>query len=247
MWPSGHAWARHGTVLRSLRGFVAGGGEGEARPGAAPSARSAATSPPCAWATCRTMAGPGLAGHPPRRRSARLKRSKTYGRSSAAMPEPWSRTTTSPSPTATSTSPSGGLHLTALSSRFEIARSMASGTPRTTDGCRSTLKAIPVGGASWPVRPIRGRPGRDERLPLRRLSLGVIERDQLGHGSLISASCSATSVSRRSRSSGGSASAPPRTSMFVRRLVNGVRGSCDASATKRRWAVADSSARPASC
>ena len=53
--------------------------------------------------------------------------------------------------------------------------------------------------------------------------------------------CSTTSASRRRRSSGSSSTSSSRTSMFVRRLVTGVRSSCEASATSWRWARTDSS------
>ena len=49
------------------------------------------------------------------------------------------------------------------------------------------------------------------------------------------------SSSRRRRCSGSSSMSPRRTSMFVCRLVSGVRSSCEASATKRRCVSSDSS------
>ena len=49
------------------------------------------------------------------------------------------------------------------------------------------------------------------------------------------------SSSRRLRCSGSSSMSPRRTSMFVCRLVSGVRSSCEASATKRRCVSSDSS------
>ncbi len=58
---------------------------------------------------------------------------------------------------------------------------------------------------------------------------------------VISPSCSTTSDSSRSRSPGGSSRSLASTSMFVRRLVSGVRSSCDASATSCRCARVDSS------
>ena len=58
---------------------------------------------------------------------------------------------------------------------------------------------------------------------------------------LSSSLCSTTSASSRRRSSGSSSPPSSRTSMLVRRLVTGVRSSCEASATSWRWARTDSS------
>ena len=61
---------------------------------------------------------------------------------------------------------------------------------------------------------------------------------------VIAPSCSITSLSRRSRSPGGSVRSLASTSMFVRRLVSGVLSSCDASATSCRCARVDFSSAP---
>ncbi len=63
-------------------------------------------------------------------------RSKTCGRSSLAIPGPWSRTRTAPPSTVTSTGWSSGPHLSALSIRVEIARASAGGEPWTVLGAR---------------------------------------------------------------------------------------------------------------
>ena len=60
----------------------------------------------------------------------------------ASMPGPWSRTVTAPSCTVTSTGLSGGLHLTALSIRLEIARPSVEGAASTVDGSSSVWKEI---------------------------------------------------------------------------------------------------------
>ncbi len=56
-----------------------------------------------------------------------------------------------------------------------------------------------------------------------------------------SSDCSTTSVSIAWRSFGSSSSVCSRISMLVRRLVTGVRSSCEASATSWRWARTESS------
>ena len=178
------------------------------------------------------------AGHPARgRASGRSGRTRTAGprrrcrgRGRAPM--------TSPSCTATSTCPPGGLHLAALSSRFATARSIVDGTPWTSDSSRSVSNST-----LGPVAPrALDRVGREQVEPhvlggsTRRVAGLARELDQLGdqRGHLVelldhvASSCS--------RSSGASSFARARTSMFVRRLVSGVRSSCEASATSCRCA-----------
>ena len=86
--------------------------------------------------------GPPVSGRSGRRRA---------GRSSSSMPGPWSRTITCPSRTATSTLPPGGLHLAALSSRFETARAIVFGTPCSSVGSSSVTNST-CGKSRWRAR-----------------------------------------------------------------------------------------------
>ena len=76
------------------------------------------------------------ARRPASRARSRLGRSgrRSRGRSSSAIPGPWSATITSPSRTDTSIGAPGGLYLTALSSRLPTARSTSTGSTLTCTG-----------------------------------------------------------------------------------------------------------------
>ena len=86
---------------------------------------------------------------------ARWKRSNTNGRSSSLKPGPWSRTLRTPAcERRPRRAPPDGLHLHALSSRFDTARAIRSPSPRTSVGCEIDLEAQ-----------ARRSPARPARLP----------------------------------------------------------------------------------
>ena len=142
----------------------------------------------------------------------------------------------------TSTGPPGAAWRAALSSRLLIARVRRSGSPSRASGSscatNSTFGLLRRARSSAllgdPVEPdlvhLLGRQCR--RAP---------PRSGRRRALLSSSLCSTTSASRRWRSSSSSSPPASSTSMLVRRLVTGVRSSCEASATSWRWARTDSS------
>ena len=156
------------------------------------------------------------------------------------MPGPLSRTESSPGTTRSSISPSGGLHLTALSSRFEIARSTRASTARTPHGSSSVCTVTL--GLRTRTRSASSRGEQVEAKDARGLVLvlGVAREvdevadqpgqllellDDVGEQRL------ALVIEIRS--------AWASTSMLVRMLAIGVRSSCEASATSWRWAPSE--------
>ena len=139
-------------------------------------------------------------------------------------------------------SPPDGLHFAALSSRFAIARSSVAGVP--TDVDRRELGVDRDAGlvARRPPDRLLGDEVEPHVLEGRLLLLAARELGELARSARSSpSSCATTSARSCSRSSGGSAPSRASTSMFVRRLVSGVRSSCDASWTSWRWRCAASS------
>ena len=103
-----------------------------------PCGRSATTVPPCASATWRTIARPRPEPGSPRavRRAVEAVedvRQVVVGDARAVV----AHGQLAVARRATSTAPPGGLHLAALSSRLETARSSRRGTPRTSDSARA--------------------------------------------------------------------------------------------------------------
>ena len=138
----------------------------------------------------------------------------------------------------TSTSPPSGLHLIALSSRLETARSSAAldAAHGARARSRALIRTAPAPG-SGPARP-RPRPaGRAAAGRPARVELASRARSTRSPTSTVSSSSWATtSASSRSRCLVGACrSAWASTSMLVRRLASGVRSSCEASATSWRW------------
>ena len=137
--------------------------------------------------------------------------------------------------------PSCGECRAALSSRLLIARSRRSGTPSTITGSRWAWSL------TWGALR-RERATDSSAIRSRRTSsvepggMSPRARSIRSPTSALSSSlCSTTSSSSRRRSSSSSWAPARSTSMFVRRLVTGVRNSCDASATSWRCARTDSS------
>ena len=96
------------------------------------------------------------------------------------MPGPWSRTVSSPSRTVTSISPPAGLHLAALSSRFETARSTVAGTPRTSDGSSVGREGDAGAVAPGPLDRVGGDEVEPDVLGLARRLVAAGELDELG-------------------------------------------------------------------
>ena len=171
--------------------------------------------------------------------AARQKRSKTRGRSSSAMPGPWSRTETSPLRTLTSTVAPAGLHFAALSTRFVTARRIRERTPRTLDSVASTTtrtlgyRKRTASAASAAISSRRtssiGSGASSSRARSMRSATSVESRSI----------CATRSWSSCVRSSSSVGCPRSRSSRFVRRLVSGVRSSCDASATSWRCERSD--------
>ena len=142
-------------------------------------------------------------------------------------------------------SPPGGLHLIALSSRFEIARSTPPlDRPHGSSGRASSSKRD-ASALRGRARVDRARDQQVEAEQRRRLVLvlGVArEVDQVADqaGQLLQLRDRRRRAAPR-RSSSEIRSACVRTSMLVRRLASGVRSSCEASATSWRWASSESS------
>ena len=159
------------------------------------------------------------------------------------MPGPWSRTTTSPSRTR---------HLDLAARRAPLRRVVEQVRDRALDRRRDAAddRLLELGlerdAGTVPARPldrVRRRRGRAARppgrpAPRRRARARRARRSAPSSPS----SCSVTS---REQLLALAAAAAPRprasTSMFVRRLVSGVRSSCDASETSWRCARAESS------
>ena len=147
------------------------------------------------------------------------------------MPGPWSRTVSSPSASATSTGAPGGLHLAALSSRFAIARSRLAGTP---DDVGSSQVGLERHLGMVAPRALGSRPRSTQVEPhvLERRPLLLAAREL---GQLARSARSSRRAARRRRAAAARArraaarSSAASTSMFVRRLVSGVRSSCEAS------------------
>ena len=139
------------------------------------------------------------------------------------------------------TVPPGGLHLAALSSRFATARSSRSGTPCTTRRLERDVEGdagrLPPGTLDCALDELveRGlRRALDRLAPARELD-DVAHQ----HGQLVA--CSTTSCEELAALRGEQLALRESTSRFVRRLVSGVRSSCDASATSWRCAATDRS------
>ena len=159
------------------------------------------------------------------------------------MPSPWSRTVRPRlSRPSTSTGPPWPACSAALSSRLLIARIRRSGLPldrRPAAGPRRTPHAARCGGRG------PGPPRRAGQDACPRCSSGGVSPRATSIRS--ETSRSAPRSARRRPSAGGRGPLPPArapessTSMLVRRLVTGVRSSCEASATSWRWAVTEAS------
>ena len=158
------------------------------------------------------------------------------------MPGPWSRTVTSPSRTVTSIVPPGGLHLAALSSRLPTARSSCAPELRAPGSARRRARRSRPGACRRArstdrrTRSSRRRSSRSSPFsaPRARLTTSPTRR-------LRSSSWAVTSPSSRRRSPGRAAWSWASTSMLVRSAVSGVRSSCEASITSRRWLSWESS------
>ena len=204
-----------------------------------PSACSATTVPPCVSATWRTIASPrpGARACPAPTSRGRSGRRRA-GRSASAIPGPWSRTVSSPSRSATSTSRPAGSTCRVVEQvddrALEPRRARRSTVVGSSSSAKATSGRVALRAGSTASRRRARRGGRSSasvgRSSPRASSTSSATSD------VISSSCATTSRSRRSRSSGrqpvGRAAS---TSMFVRRLVSGVRSSCEASATSCRW------------
>ena len=142
----------------------------------------------------------------------------------------------------TSTGAPGGLHLAALSSRFAIARSRLAGMPTTVVGVELGFDRH----VGWfrVARRIASSVSRSSRTSS---SAGCCSSPRASSvssaiRSVISPSCATTSCEQlRALVRRKVAALHASTSMFVRRLVSGVRSSCEASWTSCRCAAARSS------
>ncbi len=206
-----------------------------------------ATVPPRDSATARTIASPRpLPVPPPRSPTPRTKRSKMRARSSGGMPGPSSETsitTKSPSRRArTSTAVPGGVCTSAFWIRLSTSRCSSSPGASTTSGppcCTSTVSPWPS--ATDAASPAASRTTAPAFTGSRRATRPASAR----------ASSSRSATSRRMRRDDRSAdpaisasspwSSAASSSRFARMLVSGVRSSCEASATKRRWRSSASS------
>ena len=135
--------------------------------------------------------------------------------------------------------PSGGLHFSALSTRLPIARSSASGSPRTSVGRKSSSYRSP--GARPAARAATRSATRSSRTSS--MWYEACPSRASSTRSLISTRSSPASASAAAASAGtlGSSGRSASSSRLVIRLVSGVRSSCEASATSRRCEPADSS------
>ena len=183
---------------------------------------------------------PGGGGSSRRGRSGRTRTAGRPGR----CPVPWSRTRTPCSSTTTSTSPPAAEWWAALSSRLLTARASRSGMPSTTTGSNELSNR--TSGKSRRARVRHSATTRSSRMSSAEVSGRSPRASSITSpiSALSSSLCSSTSASRRWRSSSVSRSPAISTSMFVRRLVIGVRSSCEASATSWRCARTDSSSAP---
>ena len=210
-----------------------------------PSARSATTLPPCDSATWRTIASPSP--EPGRPRAARRAVEAVEDVREVLVGDPRAVVAHGDLAVArpsTSTCPPGGLHFAALSSRFDDraldrgrrrrGRATPRGRSRTSTAGRLRRARSTASAATRSSRTSSGP--RPARCSSRASSTSSpIERRHLARAARRRRASSRSRSLRRQRSSRAS------TSMFVRRLVSGVRSSCEASATSWRCARAESS------
>ena len=174
----------------------------------------------------RGRSGRRRAAGPPRRTPARDRAPSATRRSAGSRP-----------------CPPSGLHLSALSTRFEIARWMRSGSPRTTVGSVEHLdRDAALRTRSAPGRPRSPRSRPREPRPRARRASRPRASSTMSATSAVSSSSSATMSARSdSRSAAGSRSACSSVWMLARRLAIGVRSSWLASATSWRCASTERS------
>ena len=156
------------------------------------------------------------------------------------MPGPWSRTTTLPSATVTSIGSSGGPQATALSSRLTTARSSRAGDPRTSVGSEEHERPA---GARRRTRATESATSTSSRTSSIASSRSPFRRARRGRRRAPSAPRAAR---RRRRPSAcarrGRSRRPARASRRSCGCSSAAfRSSCEASATRLRWAATDRS------